>query len=313
MTIENPHANRTNEQGGVMPPEVDQPYIPGNGEIPQQQTVDNNADTYRIPQADEEEPGFLKRNWGKVALATAGVVAAGAYYLGHATAHDSEPKNIPDTGSQPVATAEQHPGGNAPATSAEAPASSPEANPADKGVSFGSQHMTVETAKATLFEVSKGKAPSANEAAKQWTVALQNGAKMNASREAVSQNGGVEASEKANLDLLTGADGVLLGLGKDHNSVSEAGADFMQPATLVYETNKANVENETFSRFYLTNTRVTGSESGGYTVLGDLTVTTMRGEEPLSSKGYKAEIHEKLNPETGKWDYTGSHVLKDNG
>ncbi|HET6746696.1 MAG TPA: hypothetical protein VFH06_01165 [Candidatus Saccharimonadales bacterium] len=312
MTIENPHANRLNEQGGVMPPEeVDQSR--GTGEIPYQQTVHNNPDTYHIPQTEEEEPGFLKRHWGKVALATAGVVAAGAYYLGNATANDSEPKNIPDTGSQPVATAEQHPGGSAPATSAEAPASSPEANPADTGVSFGSQHMTVETAKATLFEVSGAKAPSPNEAAKQWAVALQNGMKMNASREAVSQNGGVEATEKANLDLLTGADGILLGLGKDHNSVTDAGADFMQPATLVYEANKANVENETFSRVYLTNMRVTGSESGGYTVLGDLTVTTMRGEEPLSSRGYKAEIHQKLDPQTNKWDYTGSHVLKDNG
>src|SRR6266496_5865702 len=234
MTIENPQTHRTGEQGGVMPPEQQAWKGPDTDTEFPQQRGQTSPDTYQIPeQKDEEEPGFLSRHWGKVALATAGVVAAGAYYLSHGASHDSAPTNIPDTGSKPVATAEQHPGGSSPVTSVEAQSSTPETS-ADTGVSFGAQHMTIETAKATLFEVSQGKAPSAGEAAKQWGVALQNGMKMNASRDAVSQGGGARAVEKENLDLLTGADGILLGLGKDHNSISEAGADFMQPATLVY-------------------------------------------------------------------------------
>lgn len=304
MTIENPQTHRLNEQGGVMPPEANQTLYE---QVPEPRT---SPDTYNLPpQKEEDEPGFFKRNWGKVALLTAGVVAAGSYYLG-AAGHDSAPQNIPDTGSQPSATGEQFPGGSAPTgASAETQTSTPEAN-TELGVTLNGQTMPVEVAKATYFEVNQGKAPSPTEAGKQWVVALQNGARVNVSREAVSEGGGAQAVEEANLDLLTGEDGLLLGLGSDHNKVSQVDTDFVQPATLVYNLNKSNIEDETFSRLYLTGTTVSGTDAGGYTVLGDLTVTTMQGETALSSVTYKAEIHEKLDPQTGKWDYTGSHVMK---
>ncbi len=309
--IETPKSNNSNiEQGGSVPPAEQQPTYYGpdtETEFPQQRDRTTSPE-YTIPEHEEEKPGFFQRKAVRAGLAVTGLAAAAGAYFAGAASHDSDP--TPQNGSQPVATAEQNPGSTAAsAPSAEAPASSVEQSP-DAGITINGQMLPKEVVEDTYFKVDRSKAPSPNAAGDAWATSLQNGMRINVSRTAVSQGGGAEATKQKNLELLTGSDGIMLGLGKDHNKVSSVPTDFMEPGTLVYNFNKANIDNETTSQVFLTGERVTQDGANSYTVLGDLTITTLDGDVAAKSVTYKAEVHEKLNPETGEWNYTGSHIVK---
>lgn len=240
---------------------------------------------------------FIKRRLGTMAvLAAASVIAASAC----SAPDDSASQNVQGTSSQPTAPGEQRPAST------------------DKGIVIGKQTLPVDVFKATILKkVAYAEAPSPQEATKQLGVRIQNVMSMNVSYQAISERGGAEATESLNRSLIAG--GLMDNLGSRFNEVSDAPTDFMQFGTLAYNYNKKNIEankdssgNTTISKVLVSDMRITGTETDGYTVLADLIVTTLEGDVPASSATYKAEVHMKLDA-TKAWGYTGSHVYKANG
>ena len=317
--------HQDNERGTFVPPEQDIIIPDSGGEIPEQVTAEHAQDTYEIPpqhhdSLKEEKTSRLKLIVGGIAVAVTSAVAASAIVLGMKDGEDDR-KAAPEFGTQPTVSAEQVPGTSAAPSSpdmADTYGASPEHSLKEQ-IKVGSEVLSLEQAKASLFTITTEEAPTFDAAVDAYTKALTNGMNMNTDRSTISQMGGnPKTAEDMNFDLLTGEDGLLLSLGSNHNEVSTLGTTVSAyrytPGTLVWAANKRNIEQERASEVViLPSSKKVTKEGNGYMMLATIFVTekTQGTGDPLDSKKFDMELHAKQVDRNGvtTWDFSGTDFL----
>ena len=277
--------------------------------FPEQQNHETAIDAYPkvLEEAEPQKPSKLKLIIGAAAVGTAGIVFTAAALLG--AKNSQEAPQVPPT--SPGVSNEQTPGVTVASTpnTADTYGASPEHSVTER-VRVNGKDYTIDEARKQLFTVSLNEAPTFEEAANHYLKAVQAAMNMNTDRGTISDLGNSkEAAAKMNMDLLTGEDSVLLGLGAKLNKVSVTGlGKRLEPGTLAYHRSVDNINQERNSEIVsLPGTRrITGNDAAGYMLLeqGFVTEKEQASGAALNSDKYDFEIHGKIN--AGTWDFSDS-------
>lgn len=275
--------------------------------FPEQQTPDTAVDAYPkvLEEAEPQKPSRLKLILGAAAV---GTIFAAAAFIG--IKNNQEAPQVPPTA--PGVSNEQTPGATAASTpnTADTYGASPEHSVTER-VRVNGKDYTIDEARKQLFTVSLSSAPTFEEAANQYLKAVQAAMNMNTDRGTISDLGNSkEAAAKMNMDLLTGEDSILLGLGTKLNKVSITGLGRrLEPGTLAYHRGIQNIEKEWNSELVsLPGTRkITGNETSGYMLReqGFITDKEQGSGAALDSEKCDIEVHGKITP-NGTWDFSDS-------
>lgn len=276
--------------------------------FPIQQTPNTAVDAYPkvLHEAEPEKKSKLKLILGMIAAGIAASVAFGA------TAYWSADNQETPKGPTPTVSGEQFPGTTTVSTpnTADTYGASPEHSVTER-VRVNGKDYSIDEARKQLFTISVTDAPTFEEAAKKYLTSVQTAMNMNTDRGTISDLGNSkEAAAKMNLDLLTGEDSILLGLGAKLNKVSSTGlGKRLEPGTLAYHRSVENINEEKNSELVsLPGTqRITGDEAAGYMLreTGFVTQKEQGSGAALKSDQYDIEIHGKKTA-TGTWDFSGS-------
>lgn len=277
--------------------------------FPEQQNHETAIDAY--PKVlHEAEP--KKSNKLKIAIGVAATGAVSAVFTAAAVFGVGATREAPQT-TTPTISGEQVPG----TTTASAPntadtyGASPEHSVTER-IRVDGKDYSLNEARQQLFTVSLSDTPTFEEAANKYLKAVQTAMNMNTDRGTISDAGNSKkAVADMNMDLLTGDDSVMLGLGAKLNKVNSSGqGKRLEPGTLAYHKGVENIEKETISELVsLPGTRkITGNEAAGYMLreTGFVTDKQQGSGAALDSDQYEVEIHGKADHATGKWDFSDS-------
>lgn len=281
--------------------------------FPEQQNRQTAIDAYPsvLKEIEPEKKSRLKLTLGIVAVGVAGIalgVAVAAGVKGGEQAHqDTLPTN-------PGVSGELVPGSTTVSipNTADTYGASPERSVTER-VRVNGKDYSIDEAREQLFTINVSDAPTFDAATTKYLAALQTAMNMNTDRNTLSDAGNsIKAVTDMNMDLLTGSDGIMLGLGADHNKVSTTGqGKWLQPGTVAYQKSVENITNERSSELVtLADRQITGNEAGY--MLRQTAFITQKEQgsgAALDSVKYRLDIRGKIDSATGTWDFSGSVLV----
>lgn len=277
--------------------------------IPEQQTPKTAAEAYPgvLHDAEPQKKSKLKLILGAVGLSVTVAAVTGVVMAGAQKGKEDIPNGAP-LPTSPGVSAEQVPGTTVSTpNTADTYGASPEKAVSER-VRVNGKDYSIDEAREQLFTISTSDAPTFDAAVTKYLATIQTAMNMNTDRDTISDAGNSKkAVADMDMDLLTGDDSILLALGSDHNKVNVHGnGKRLEPGTLAYHENVKNINNETNSELLrMPGGSVTGNDATGYRIItpGFVTKKEQGSGVALDSVKYQMEIHGKVDPATGKWQF----------